>query len=121
MPVRCLPTGEKGIALLTTIIILLTLGALGAALNGLVNSRVLSATLEVDRLQAAYLAEAGLAQAVHELVNGRDLYGKDGIGFIPPTALGPGFFSVEHDSQSRSLIGVGVVGDVRRVIVSRYD
>ncbi len=129
MPGKFPPTGnaassvrsEKGVALIITIIILLTLGALGAALSGMVNSRVLSATLEVERLQAAYLAEAGLAKALYEISNDRDISGKDGIGKIPPTPYGPGFFLVEHDPDSRSLLGMGVVGDVRRVIVSQYE
>jgi type II secretory pathway component PulK len=118
---RIRPTGERGFALLTTIIVLLALGALGAALTGFVNSRLQSVSVEVDRLQAAYLAEAGLAQAIYEITNDRDAFGRDGIGRIAATSFGPGFFAVEHDPESKSLIGVGVVGGIRRVIVSKYE
>ncbi len=119
---RCGPlNAESGVVLIATIIILLTLGALGAALTGLVNSRLQSVTLEMDRLQAAYLAEAGLAEAIYELVNSRDFSGKDSIGKIPLTPYGAGYFLVEHDPESKSLVGVGIVAGVRRVIVSRYE
>ncbi len=127
MRARFLPSGDRGcrsdsgLTLLTTLIILLTLGSLGAALGGLVNSRLQSVTLEVDRLQASYLAEAGLAEALYEITNARDVFGKDGIGRIPPTSYGRGYFLVEHDVESKSLVGVGVVGGIRRVIVSRYE
>jgi hypothetical protein len=114
-------SGEAGIAFLATLILLLFLGALGTALTGMVHARVETVTLEVDRLQALYLAEAGLARALQEISNSRDLFGNDGIGIIAPTAYGRGFFQVGHDPDSRSLVGWGVVGDIRRVIVYRYQ
>ena len=112
---------EGGLALLTTIILLFMLGAFGAALSGMVHSRLLSAMLEVDRLQAAYLAESGLARATYEISHDRDFFGQDGIGMIPPTRFGPGYFQVEHRPQSKALVALGVVSGVRRVIVSRYE
>lgn len=121
MRIRSPASGERGIALLTTVILLLTLGAVGVALTAMVSNRLTSVTLEVDRLQAVYLAEAGLARAIHEISNGRDLFGNDGIGMIPPTPYASGGFQVEHDPKSSSLVGLGVVGDVRRVIVYRYQ
>lgn len=96
------------------------LGAMGAALMGMVHSRLLSVTLEVDRLQAAYLAEAGLARALYEVTKARDEFGNDGIGAIPPTGFGPGYFQVQQDPKSRTLLGLGIVRDVRRVIVNKY-
>lgn len=112
--------GKRGVALITTVIILLMLGSLGAALTGLVYSRLLSVTLELDRLQASYLAEAGLARALYEVGKARDVFGHDGIGAIPPTGFGPGYFQVQQDPKSRTLLGIGVVRDVRRVIVNKY-
>ena len=113
-------TSTRGVALITTIIILLMLGALGAALMHMMQARLLSVTLEVDRLQASYLAEAGLARALYEVTRDRDEFGHDGIGVIPATAFGPGYFRVDKDPQNRLLIGIGVVRDVRRVIVNKY-
>jgi len=120
MKAKFLPTGERGVALITVIIILFLLGSLGAALTGMVHSRLLITNLEVDRLQASYLAEAGLALATYEIINSRDFFGNDGIGVVPPTAYGRGYFLVEHYPESKALVGVGFIGDVRRVIVSQY-
>ena len=114
-------SGEAGVAFLSTLILLLFLGALGAALTGMVHARVETVTLEVDRLQALYLAEGGLARSLQEISNSRDLFGNDGIGVISPTPYGRGYFQVVHDPESHSLIGWGIVGDVRRVIVYRYQ
>ena len=115
-----LPTGKRGVALITTVILLLMLGALGASLMTMLQARLLSVTLEVDRLQASYLAEAGLARALYEISKDRDAFGPNGIGVISPTAFGPGFFWVEKDPKSQVLIGTGIVHDVRRVIVNKY-
>ena len=120
MRARSRASGKRGIALITTIIILLMLGALAAVLAGMVETRLLSVTLEVDRLQAAYLAEAGLARGLYEISKDRDEWGSDGRGAIPPTGFGPGYFTVQQDPKSRTLLGVGVVRDVRRVIVNKY-
>ena len=110
----------SGIALITTIILLLMLASLGAALLNMMQARLLSVTLEVDRLQASYLAEAGLARATYEMTMNRDAFGNDGVGMIPPTAFGPGFFVVTKDPESRVLISTGIVRDVRRVLVNKY-
>ena len=107
-------------ALITTVILLLMLGALGAALMNMMQARLLSVTLEVDRLQASYLAEAGLARALYEITKDLDEFGNDGVGIIPPTLFGPGYFRVDKDPKNRLLIGIGVVRDVQRVIVNKY-
>ena len=119
MPARSRVSGDQGIALITTIIILALLGSMGAALTVMVQNRLLSVTLEVDRLQAAYLAEAGLARALYEITKDRDTFG-GGRGTIPPTGFGPGYFQVQQDPKSRTLLGLGVVRDIRRVIVNKY-
>lgn len=94
---------------------------IGVALNSMVYARLATVIVAVDRLQASYLAEAGLARALHEVTNGRDIFGDDDIGVIPLTVYGPGRFQVEHRVESSSLLGIGMVGDVRRVIVYRYE
>ena len=96
------------------------LAALGAALMNMMQARLLSVTLEVDRLQASYLAEAGLARALYEITRDRDEFGHDGVGVIPLTPFGPGYFRVDKDPKNRLLIGIGVVHDVHRIIVNKY-
>lgn len=109
-----------GVALITVVIILMFLGALGTALIAVVYSRLSAVTLEVDRLQAQYLAEAGIAQGLHEIKTGLDVFG-GGRGAIPVTALGPGFYKVDIDPATSTLTAIGVVRDVRRVIVTKYE
>lgn len=111
--------GSRGVALITTIILLALLGSMGTALIAMVHNRLMSVTLEVDRLQAAYLAEAGLARALYEISKDRDTFG-GGLGTVLPTGFGPGYFQVQQDPKSRTLVGLGVVRDIRRVIVNKY-
>ena len=102
------------------VIILFYLGALSTALVGMVYARLSAVTLEVDRLQAQYLAEAGLAQALYEIKTGLDVFG-GGRGSIPVTALGSGFYKVDQDPKTSTLTAIGVVRDVRRVTVIKYE
>ncbi len=120
MPIRNQIHGKKGTALITVIIILMFLGSLGAALISMVYSRLSAVTLEIDRLQAQYLAEAGLAQGLYEITTGLDVFG-GGRGNIPLTVLGPGIYKVDHDTKSKSLVSIGVVRDIRREIVVKYE
>ena len=115
------PAGAKqsGLALITLIILLLFLGSVAASLSGMVYSRLSAVSVEMDRMQAQYLAEAGLAQALYEIKVGLDVFG-GGVGVIPPTALGPGYYRVEQNSKSSTLVAIGVVRGVRRVIVNKY-
>ena len=112
--------GKGGVALITMVILLLFLGSLGAALISMVYARLMAVTLEVDRLQAQYLAEAGLAQGLYEIKTGLDVFG-GGRGTIPITVLGPGFYKVDHDPKGKALVAVGGVRDVRRGIVIKYE
>ncbi len=113
-------SGEKGVALITTVILLMYLGALATALLSMVYTRSSAVMLEVDRLQAQYLAEAGLAQGLHEIKTGLDSFG-GGRGSIPVTAMGSGMFKVDQDPKTLTLTAVGVVRDVRRVVVIKYE
>lgn len=86
----------------------------------MVYARLGAITLEVDRLQAQYLAEAGLAQGLYEIKTGLDVFG-EGRGAIPVTALGPGLYKVDIDPKSGTLTAIGVVRDVRRIVVIKYE
>lgn len=122
MRIRLPAPGESrsGIALITVLLVLMFLGAMGGALISVVYARLAAVTLEVDRLQAQYLAEAGLAQGLYEIRTGLDTFG-GGRGAVPVTALGPGLYKVDIDPKTSTLIAIGVVRDVRRVIVTRYE
>ena len=67
---------KQGAILVTTIIILSFLAVLGMSLIVYLLSRTTKATLELDRLKAFYLAEAGIARSVHELKIDKDYVNK---------------------------------------------
>lgn len=109
----------KGIAMITILIALFFFTTLGAALITMVFSRMNSVILESDRLKAQYLAEAGMAKALHEKSTGIDFDG-NGIGNIGVTWLGEGYFKVDHDPKGKSLLSIGVVHDIQRVSFIKY-
>jgi len=110
---------KQGIALIGILIMLFFFASIGAALVGLIYSRMSEATLKADRLKAEYLAEAGMARALYERTKGLDTDG-NGIGNIELTYLGEGCYKVDHDTKGSSLLSIGMVHDVRRVLFIKY-
>lgn len=110
---------NQGVALITVLIILFFFTSLGTSLVALVRSRLTSVTVEVDRLKAEYLAEAGMAKALYERTTGLDTDG-NGIGNIATTYFGEGFFKVDHDSEGQSLLSIGVVRSIKRISFIKY-
>lgn len=106
--------------LITAIIILAFLAVLGASLVALVFSRLSYSRLQLDRLKALYLAEAGLAKAIWELRYDFD-EGADGPGNIANTRLGGGMFRVRHDFQTATLTSTGEVERSRRTVQIKYS
>ena len=118
---RCRPLGDgRGIALVTAVIILAFATSMGVALVALIYSRVQAITLEADRLKALYLAEAGTAQAFFEIQRGVDVDG-DGLGSLPLTQLGEGYYYVQHSFETKSVLSIGIVNDTRRTSYVKYD
>ena len=105
---------------MTVIVILVFLSVLGLSLVTLLLSRVSTANLELDRLQALYLAEAGIAKSVHELKYDKD-FDANGIGNVAVTALAGGTFKASHDFQLSSITSVGEVNGIRRRIQIQYS
>ena len=60
---------NQGTILLTVIVVLVFLTVMGMSLLGLLFSRITLSMLELDRLKAFYLAEAGIAKSINELMN----------------------------------------------------
>lgn len=85
----------------------------------MVYSRLNSVILDSDRLKAEYLAEAGMAKALHEQSTGIDTDG-NGIGNIALTYFGEGVFKVDHDPKAHTLLSIGIVHDIRRVTFIKY-
>lgn len=111
---------EKGVVLITTIVVLVFLTVLGMSLIAFLFSRMSYSGMQLDRLKAFYLAEAGIAKALWELRQNQDPDG-NGNGNVAKTSLGDGFFRTRHDFQSSTLMSIGEVNKVRRAVQLKYS
>jgi len=92
----------------------------GAVLVSVVYERSLSVVLSMERTEALYLAEAGLAKAIHEVKSLGDPDG-DGIGTIPNTPFGHGFYFATHDPANLAITAIGEVNGVQRKVRIQYS
>ncbi|OGW79419.1 MAG: hypothetical protein A3G33_03520 [Omnitrophica bacterium RIFCSPLOWO2_12_FULL_44_17] len=113
-------SSETGSILIVVLIILATLAIYGGVLVSAVYERSIHVTLEEDRLQALYLADAGLAAGINEVKSMRDRDG-DGFGSIPKRKLGKGIYFAIHDPNTLSITGIGEVNDIQRRIRIFYE
>ncbi len=120
MKARSRLIGRNGAVLITTIIILAFLVALGMSLIAFLFSRTAYSQMQLDRLKSLYLAEAGISKALWELRFDIDPDG-DGQGNIPKKKLGDGFFWARHNFQTSTLTGTGEVNKARRVVQIKYS
>lgn len=111
---------KRGSILIACLIILSVLTIYGAVLVSAVYERSLHVTTELDRLQAFYLAEAGIAKSIQEVKSMSDR-NSDGLGTIPKTKLGRGTFQAIHDPGTLSITGIGEVNGVQRRIRIYYE
>lgn len=111
---------KRGSILIVCLIILCTLTVYGGVLVSAVYERSLNVALEVNRLQAMYLAEAALAKSLQEVKSLSDRDG-DGLGTIPVTKLGNGTYSALHDTGTLAIIGVGEVNEIQRKVRIKYE
>lgn len=102
------------------IIILMFLAVLGMSMIAFSLSRTSHAQMQLDRLKALYLAEAGIFKAIWELRLNIDP-DNDGQGNIPKTKLGDGYYRVRHNFQTSTLTSRGEVNKVRRLVQLRYS
>jgi len=110
---------KKGIVLVSAIVVLTFLTGIGLSLIALVLSRVLKAELEVKRLKAFYLAEAGIAASISELKKDVD-QDRSGTGEIPPTKLKGGTYSALVDQSLGIITGIGECEGVHREVEIKY-
>ena len=110
---------QRGSILFLTLIVLIFLTIFGGALMLMVFSRFTSTYLEYDRLKALYLAEAGISKSLWELKKGTDS-NRDGLGNIPKTRLGEGYYWVTHNSQALTITSTGEANDVKRTVKIVY-
>ena len=111
---------SKGVALITVVIIMLTVALLGASLVELVTAVNLSSQSVVDQSKARYLAEAGIAAAIRKLRDnaGGEAGKNEKMG---PTVLGDGTYSVIFNPRESLITSMGVVNGVKKKIQLQYN
>ncbi len=116
--------GERGVALITVIIIMLTMALIGASLAELSSAVSDSIGTILDQTKARYLAEAGIAHALHELRLGADL----AVESVDPVSgepiyypLGEGGYSVVYDAEGSMITCTGIVHETKKTLQLQYN
>ena len=110
------PTGA---VLLGALIILLTISLIGATLASFFFSVTTVAEVELARSQALYLAEGGIARAIHQIQQAGSM-GGEAQQRIAATQLGAGEYEASHDLVAGLITSTGKVRGVRRTIQLKY-
>ena len=117
------PRNDKGVALITVIIVMLTMALIGAALAELSSAVSDSVDNMLDETKARYLAEAGIAHALRELRHGADL--SDAIDKITGEPiyfpLGEGGYSVVFDPEGSMITCTGIVHETKKTMQFQYN
>jgi len=111
---------KKGVVLLSVIMILLTIAVIGASLVAFFSSVSLGARSIADEAKALYLAEAGIAHAVHILRNPS----KNPVDFkeeIGPFSLGEGDYRIKLDLVQSLITATGNVRGTRKTVQLQYS
>lgn len=111
----CLTISSRGATLLLAIIIISSLTLFGMSLVNLTLSRVSSIDLEVEKVKALYIAEAGIAKSLNELKKGIDP-GGDGIGVISQAQFADGTLEVTYNPAMFTFTSVGRVNKTARTV-----
>lgn len=111
---------ERGSILIMAVIVVSFLSVIGLGLIAFSLSRSTYAAVQLDRLKALYLAEAGLAKALWELRYDIDSSGR-GPGTLARTRLGDGYFWTAHDFQTSTITATGEVNGIRRTGQIEYS
>lgn len=111
--------GKRGTILLTVIVVLVFLAVMGMNLLGLLFSQLSISILELDKLKAFYLAEAGIAKSINELRHNID-YDGNGTGNISKMRLADGTFWAWHNFPTFTITATGEVNEIKRTIQIKY-
>ena len=113
---------RKGIALITVIIIMLTMALIGASLAELSSSVNFSVDMIMDETKARYLAEGGIAYALNQLRAGSLLENAvDAEGEPVKFSLGEGYYTVVFDASESLITSTGVVNEVKKTLQLQYN
>lgn len=111
---------QKGMALITVVIIMITLSLIGATLIEFASYVNLSSETVMDQVKALYLAEAGIAYATSYL---RSQAGSEKLKNkkIGPGVLGEGEFTIEFAFAESLIISTGEVHGVSMKLELQYN
>ncbi len=113
---------KRGVALITVVIVMLTMALIGASLAELSSTVNFSVDIILDETKARYLAEAGIAHALHAFRSGATLENTvDAEGNPILFPLGEGAYSVTYDSSESLITCTGVVNQVRKTLQLQYN
>ena len=118
-----LSRNNKGVALIVIVIVMLTMALIGAALAELSSSVNYSVGSILDQTKARYLAEAGIAYALHQLRNGSDLSNTIDKNTNEPVffPLGDGGYVVTYDPTEMPISSTGVVNGTKKTLQLQYN
>ena len=115
-------SNDRGIALITVIIVMLTMALIGASLAELSSAVNFSVDTILDDTKARYLAEAGIAHALHELRGGGDLSNTvDAEGNSVFFPLGEGAYSVLFEPSESLITCTGIVNETKKTLQLQYN
>ncbi len=114
---------NNGVALITVIIVMLTLALMGASLAELASVVNFSVDTILDETKARYLAEAGIAHALHELRGGGDLSDTIDKATTEPIAfpLGEGAYTIIYDANESLITCTGIVHETKKTLQLQYN
>jgi len=111
---------NKGVVLLSVIIILLTMALIGASLVSFFTSLNLSVRATVDEAKAFYLAEAGIAHAIYMLKHQASAQ-MNYDEMAQAVSLGEGTYTVKVDINQSFIVSTGEVHDVEKTLQMQYS
>ena len=114
---------RRGVALITVVIIMLTMALIGASLAELSSAVSYSVDSILEDTKARYLAEAGIAHALHELRNGADLSDTVDKSTGDPVyfPLGDGGYTVMFDPNESLITCTGIVNGTKKTLQLQYN
>lgn len=115
-------SSQRGIALITVIIVMLTMALIGASLAELSSSVNYSVDTILDATKARYLAEAGIAHALKQLRGGGVLENSlDADGNPVYFPLGEGYYTVTFEAEEALISCTGIVNGIKKTLQLQYN
>ena len=112
---------NRGVALITVVIVMLTMALIGASLAELSSAVNFSVDTILDETKARYLAEAGIAYALHQLRSGANLDTVDEAGNPLMHPLGAGAYSVQFNPEESLITCTGIVNEIKKTLQLQYN